>query len=66
MPTLAEFPHVGEWFNKLIQRPGFEKGRNVPVPHKHIQFNTMTDDEMNAIAAGGKVWIAELMKRDAA
>lgn len=65
LPTLDEFPSVVQWFEKLIKRPGFEKGRNVPVPHIHIRFNKLSDEEMNEIAAGGKSWIAELMKRDA-
>lgn len=65
LPSLDEFPAVLQWFDRLIQRPGFEKGRNVPCPHAHIRFNDMSDEEMNEIAAGGRGWIAEPMRRDA-
>ncbi len=30
---LDEFPHLEKWLFKLLKRPGFEKGRNVPERH---------------------------------
>ncbi|KUI55501.1 Disulfide-bond oxidoreductase YfcG [Cytospora mali] len=43
---LAEFPHVKAWHDKLLERPGFQKGLQVPVPY---QFNDVAvvnpDDE---------------------
>ncbi|KAK3190677.1 Glutathione S-transferase 2 [Lecanicillium sp. MT-2017a] len=31
--SLDEFPHVEKWLKKLLQRPGFEKGRHIPKRH---------------------------------
>lgn len=31
--TLDELPHVEKWIQKLLQRPGFEKGRHIPKHH---------------------------------
>lgn len=31
--SLDEFPHVEKWLKKLLERPGFEKGRHIPQHH---------------------------------
>ncbi|KAH8889161.1 glutathione S-transferase [Thozetella sp. PMI_491] len=31
--SLDEFPYLEQWLNRLLERPGFEKGRHVPSRH---------------------------------
>lgn len=50
---------------RLLSRPGFEKGRNVPQPHIYLQLNKLPDEELKKIGRERSAWIQEAMKRDA-
>jgi len=50
---------------KLLERPGFEKGRNVPGPHIYLQLNELPDEELKKLGRERSVWVQEAMKRDA-
>lgn len=65
LSSIDEFPHVKTWVHELLKRPGFEEGRNAPQPHRYLELNKLSDDELNekGRAAGG--WIQEGMRRDA-
>ncbi|KAL4938878.1 hypothetical protein BDV06DRAFT_225560 [Aspergillus oleicola] len=63
---LEEFPHVKQWMYKLLERPGFEKGRNVPKPHMYLDMNDLSEEELNERAKYAVQWIQESMKNDAA
>lgn len=65
LSQIDEFPHVKEWMYKLLARPGFEKGRNVPNPHIYLQLNELPDEELKRIGRERSSWIQEAMKRDA-
>ena len=62
---IEEFPNVSKWFWALLERPGFQKGANIPGPNKYLAAEKMTDEEMNKISEPTVEWIAESMKRDA-
>ncbi|KAH7140451.1 glutathione S-transferase [Dactylonectria estremocensis] len=62
---LAEFPHLEKWLYKLLERPGFEQGRNVPSPHTALDNLKLTEEEIEAKAAASKAWIQSGMKDDA-
>ncbi|KAL2211851.1 glutathione S-transferase [Sarocladium strictum] len=62
---IAEFPNVDKWVLKLLERPGFEKGRHVPTPHKAFDQRKQTEEELEAAAAGSKAWIQKSMKEEA-
>ena len=64
LSQIDEFPHVKAWMYKLLRRPGFEKGRNVPVPHISLELNELSDDEMKKIGQERSGWIQEAMGRD--
>jgi glutathione S-transferase len=49
----------------LLERPGFQKGANIPGPNKYLAANRMTEEEMNRASVPTVKWIAESMKRDA-
>ncbi|KAK2024952.1 glutathione S-transferase [Colletotrichum zoysiae] len=65
LSTIDEFPHVKKWLFMLLERPGFEKGRNAPGPHKYLKMNDMSEQELNNIAASLGTWVTDAMKRDA-
>lgn len=50
---------------KLLARPGFEKGRNVPNHHIYLQLNELPDEELKKIGRERSGWVQEAMKRDA-
>ncbi|KAF2824815.1 glutathione S-transferase [Ophiobolus disseminans] len=66
LPSIAQYPAIVNWFEKLLQRPGFEAGRNVPRPHFHITLNGLPEDELDKVAESGKKWQDEARERDAA
>ncbi|KAK3305001.1 glutathione S-transferase [Chaetomium strumarium] len=63
--AIEDFPNVSKWFWVLLERPGFQKGANIPGPNKYLATNKMTEEEMNKLAEPTVKWIAESMKRDA-
>ncbi|KAJ8127246.1 hypothetical protein O1611_g6391 [Lasiodiplodia mahajangana] len=65
LKTMDEFPSVQKWMAKLLDRPGFEKGRNVPAPHFHIKLNEMSEEEAKKLMKPRSRWVLEGMKKDA-
>ncbi|KAL1955176.1 hypothetical protein VTO42DRAFT_8941 [Malbranchea cinnamomea] len=61
---IEEFPHLKAWHQRLLQRPAFEKGRNVPDPHR-IRFEVKSREETEAEAAQARAWVQAGMKADA-
>ena len=61
---LAEFKHLQDWEERLVKRPGFEKGRNVPSPQVH---RGIVNDPKKAEEEAKKAssWIMEGQKQDA-
>ena len=47
---VEEFPTLKAWEERMLQRPGVEKGRHVPEPHKIKEM--MKDEKAAAEAAG--------------
>lgn len=62
---MDEFPNVQKWMAKLLARPGFENGRNVPGPHFHIQLNEMSEEEVEKLMRPRTGWVLEGMEKDA-
>lgn len=65
LSQIDEFPHVKEWMYRLLERPGFERGRNVPNPHIYLQLNELPTEELKKMGRERSGWIKEAMKRDA-
>ena len=65
LPSIAQYKNIGQWFDKLLKRPGFEGGRNVPRPHFHITLNELSEDELDKIAEGGRKWQDEARESEA-
>ncbi|KAM0290855.1 hypothetical protein ACHAO9_004782 [Fusarium lateritium] len=64
--SIAAYTHIKKWFERLLQRPGIEAGRNVPRPHFHITLNDLPEDELNQFAEAGKKWQKEARDKEAA
>ncbi|KAL4866852.1 hypothetical protein BDV12DRAFT_198826 [Aspergillus spectabilis] len=63
---IDEFPNVQKWMYKLLERPGFERGRHVPKPHIYLDLNKLSEEELNEMGKYGAQWIQDAMARDAA
>ncbi|KAK4157506.1 glutathione S-transferase [Chaetomidium leptoderma] len=62
---LDGFPHVNAWIDKILARPGSEKGRHVPKPHTSLNNRHKTEEEMDKAAAATRAWVQQGMKEDA-
>ncbi|KFA52604.1 hypothetical protein S40293_07220 [Stachybotrys chartarum IBT 40293] len=62
---LAEFPNLKKWLYKLLERPGLDKGRNVPTKHTALEFESMSEEELDKKAEATRNWIQSGMKKDA-
>lgn len=63
--SLDEFPHLDKWLHTLLQRPGFEKGRNVPDKHTAFETAKLSSEEMDKLAEASRAWIQKGMQDDA-
>lgn len=63
--NIDDFPALKKWLFKLLERPGFEKGRHVPEEHKAFDLAKLTEEEMEEKAAGGRAWVQASMKEEA-
>lgn len=61
---IDEFPTLKAWEERMLQRPGVEKGRHVPDPHT-IKEVLKDKAQLEKRAAEARAWIQEGMKRDA-
>lgn len=61
---ISEFPALKAWEDRMLARPGVEKGRHVPVPHT---MKELASDPKAAEASAAKTrdWIQKSMKEDA-
>lgn len=62
--SLKDFPNLEKWLLTLLKRPGFESGRHIPKPHTAFDHDNMTEEEIEAKAAGSKAWVQAGMKED--
>ncbi|KAI9852372.1 MAG: hypothetical protein M1838_000894 [Thelocarpon superellum] len=58
---LTEFPTLKAWEQRMLARPGVERGRNVPDP----AVDSRSKEEIEALAAEGRKWIQASMAADA-
>jgi len=63
--SLDDFPHLNEWLERLLARPGIEKGRNVPSRHTAFDLKKLSKEELDKHAKESAKWVQEGMKQDA-
>ena len=61
---IDEFPALKAWRDRMLARPGVEKGRHVPSPHK-IADPEQNKEQAEKDAAEARKWILEGAKADA-
>lgn len=61
---IAEFPTLKQWFDRMLQRPGVEKGRHVPKAHSVKQVID-TSEEALKHAKETSAWIMSAQAKDA-
>ncbi|KAF2183244.1 glutathione S-transferase [Zopfia rhizophila CBS 207.26] len=61
---IDEFPTLKAWEDRMLARPGVEKGRHVPDPHK-IKEVLKDKEKMERYGAETRNWVQEGMKKDA-
>jgi glutathione S-transferase len=60
---VQEYPHVKAWHDKLAQRPGFQKGLQVPVPYQfsdEAECNPETQDTYRGLRKGASQMFKEV------
>ncbi|KAI1206274.1 glutathione S-transferase [Annulohypoxylon truncatum] len=62
---MAEFPVLHQWVERLLKRPGLEKGRHVPSKDIYEALQNITEEQKEAAAVGTRKWIQDGMKEDA-
>lgn len=62
---IEEFPALKAWEEKMLQRPGVEKGRHVPTPHT-IKEVLKDKEATDRHAKQASEWIQRVQKEDAA
>lgn len=63
---MDDFPHLNAWVDRVVARPGAEKGRHVPKPHTALEQRTKTQEELDAAATQTRAWVQQGMKEEAA
>ncbi|KAK4970425.1 Glutathione S-transferase 2 [Elasticomyces elasticus] len=61
---IEEFPTLKAWEDRMYARPGVEKGRHVPDPHKMKELSK-DKEAMERHAKQGSQWVQKGMKEDA-
>lgn len=62
--SLDDTPHLKAWFDRVLARPGIEKGRH--VPSRHSALDNVSDEDLEKRAATGRAWVQQGMADDAA
>jgi glutathione S-transferase len=60
---IDEFPALKSWVERMYERPGVEKGRNVPDPHKMRELSK-DQEKMKREAEKTKAWVQSGMAAD--
>lgn len=61
---IDEFPALKAWDDRMLARPGVEKGRHIPDPHRMKEL-AKDKAKMEEQAAKSRAWVQEGMKADA-
>lgn len=62
---MDEFPILNEWVERMLKRPGVEKGRHVPSQHIYEKHQATSNEEMEKQAAPLRDWVQSSMKEEA-
>jgi glutathione S-transferase len=60
---IDEFPALKAWDDRMLARPGVEKGRHVPDPHRMKELSK-NPEEMKEQAEKSRAWVQQGMAAD--
>jgi glutathione S-transferase len=63
--SLDDFPHLNAWLDRVLARPGVERGRHVPKKHTALENRHKTEEEMDKEAEKTRAWVQQSMAADA-
>ncbi|KAK3939573.1 glutathione S-transferase [Diplogelasinospora grovesii] len=63
--SIDDFPHLNAWLERMLKRPGVEKGRHVPVKHTAFEQRKLSQEELDKAAEYHRNWVQQGMKEDA-
>lgn len=62
---IDDMPSLKTWLEKLLLRPGVEKGRHVPSPHTLFEMRSLSEKELDEKATSARAWVQQGMAEDA-
>lgn len=64
--SLAEFPEIHRWYEKVLSRPSVAKGMNVPEPHPiQVLMDDKTGQKAKEFEEYSRSWVMTGMAKDA-
>lgn len=62
---MDDFPKLNAWVERVVARPGSNKGRHVPSEHKALENRGKTEAELDKAAEQSRAWVQKGMQEDA-
>jgi glutathione S-transferase len=62
---IEDLPNLKAWVDRILQRPGSEKGRHVPKRHAALDSKNLTQEQIDKAAAEARKWVQQGMAEDA-
>lgn len=63
--SIDDFPYLKSWLDRMLARPGVEKGRHVPSRHTALDQKILSREQLEKAATDARKWIQQGMAEDA-
>lgn len=62
---IEDLPNLKAWMERILERPGSEKGRHVPTKHTALETKNLSQEQIEKSAAEARKWVQQGMAADA-
>ena len=62
---INDLPHLSAWIDRMVARPGIERGRHVPTKHTVLENRHLSEEELEKAAEKSRAWVQKGMQEDA-
>lgn len=62
---IADFPALNAWLERMLARPGIDKGRNCPSRHTALEMKDKPKELLDRLAENSRAWVQQGMAEDA-